>query len=69
VRQGTLVLPEPEDVKMIRTNYHSIEQLFNRPNAEEGSDAAKLQDIRGRLALRYRLRKRQKNPCLAVFTQ
>ena len=73
------LLPEPEDVKMIRSNYHSIEQLFNRPIAEEGSDAAKLQDVRGRLALRQRearlderqvrLRKRQKNLSLAVFTQ
>lgn len=64
---------------MIRSNYHSIEQLFNRPVAEEGSDAAKLQAVRGRLALRrrearlderqVRLRKRQKNLSLAVFTQ
>jgi hypothetical protein len=64
---------------MIRSNYHSIEQLFNRPIAEQGSDAAKLQDIRGRLALRsrearleerqVRLRKRQRSPSLAVFPQ
>ncbi|MDR6817057.1 superfamily II DNA or RNA helicase [Neorhizobium sp. 2083] len=77
--QGTCVLPEPGDVKMIRSNYHSIEQLFNRPIAEEGSDAVKLQDVRGRLALhrrearlderQVRLRKRQKNRSLAVFTQ
>jgi hypothetical protein len=64
---------------MIRSNYHCVEQLFNWPIAEQGSDAAKLQDISGRLALRgrearleerqVRLRKRQRSPSLAVFPQ
>lgn len=64
---------------MIRSNYHPVEQLFNRPIAEQGSNAAKLQDIRHRLALRdrearlderqVRLRNRQKNLSRAAFTQ
>lgn len=39
---------------MISRTLHAAESLFKRTDAEHGSDAAKLQDIRSRLALRKR---------------
>lgn len=39
---------------MITTHRHAAEGLFKRPDPEQGTDAAKLQDIRHRQALRKR---------------
>jgi hypothetical protein len=39
---------------MINTASHAAEGLFKRPDAEEGSNAAKLQDLRSRQILRKR---------------
>ncbi|WP_105384557.1 hypothetical protein [Neorhizobium alkalisoli] len=39
---------------MIDTVSHAAEGLFKRPDAKEGSNAAKLQDLRSRQILRRR---------------
>ncbi|TCV70000.1 hypothetical protein EDE05_11115 [Neorhizobium sp. R1-B] len=39
---------------MINTASHAAAGLFKRPDAEEGSNAAKLQDLRSRQILRKR---------------
>lgn len=64
---------------MINKTLHAAESLFKRTGAEQGSDAAKLQDFRARQVLRLRetklaemkqrLEKRNSSPCSYVFAR
>jgi ElaB/YqjD/DUF883 family membrane-anchored ribosome-binding protein len=74
-------LPSPlnEDTTMINKTLHAAESLFKRTGAEQGSDAAKLQEFRARQVLRkretklteikQRLEKRNSGPCSSVFAR
>jgi hypothetical protein len=46
--------PTLKVTNMIDTVRHAAQNLFQKPNAEEGSNAAKLQEVRNRQALRSR---------------